>query len=126
MPKHGVLEFNPLRLSVVAKWMRDNNANNTYQLQLRPGRNANAAVHDDNVCRPVYDSATCRWMQRCVACARLGSNAANTEMSLALRRRRVKEMERFITGSLNQDYHAEQNMSGLMSPELVQRLKVAN
>ena len=103
MPKHGVLEFNPLRLSVVAKWMRDNNANNTSQVRLRPGR----------------------WMQRCVACARLGTNAANAEMSLALQRRRVKEMERYITGRLNQDCHAEQNMGGLMSPELVQRLKVA-
>jgi hypothetical protein len=59
------------------------------------------------------------------ACARLGTNAINAEMSLALQRRRVREMESYITARFNQDCHAEQSMSGFMSPELVQRLKMA-
>jgi hypothetical protein len=101
------LEFNPLRLYVVWKWLLKHGASNTSQLVLRPGLNANAAVHDDNICRSAYDTASGRLLQRCVSCAHLGTNVENARMSLALQRRRTEQMARYILQTLQASHERE-------------------
>jgi len=130
---HQSLEFNPLRLSVVARWLKEHGAGNTSELALHPGLNANAAVHDDSTCRPVYDTESGRLLQRCVSCAHLGTNTENARMSLALQRRRVDQMARFITESLEgppgggfDNQHQQALPEGTMSSELMQRFKVVH
>jgi hypothetical protein len=84
------LEFNPLRLFVVWKGLLKHGVSNTSHLVLRLGLNANVAVHDDKICRPAYDTASGRLLQRCASCTHLGTNVENARMSFALQCRRTE------------------------------------
>jgi hypothetical protein len=131
---HGVSPKNSILYGcsclVVARWLHEHSASNTSELPLKEGLNANAAVHDDSICRPVYDVASGKLLQRCVSCAHLGTNTENARMSLALHRRCVDQMERYILLSLQgspsgPDCRQQGAPKGAMGSELVQHLKVS-
>ena len=106
VPGHGSLEFNPLRLWAARKWLHDRGLARTSQLVLADGRNANAAIHHDDVCRPQYDAQTGRLLQRCISCVRLGLNRENARMSVRLQHERVSKMKQYIAATLQRDRHA--------------------
>ena len=81
--------------------MVDSCVDNTSYLRLLPGRNANAAVHDDDICRPVFEAKSNRWVQRCVSCAFLGTNKENARRSLQLQRIRVRQMKNALSTMLS-------------------------
>lgn len=114
VPGRGSIEFNPLRLSVVRKWLSDNNIDRTAGLILKEGTNANAAVHEDDICRPTYDENTKKWCQRCVACAHLGTNQENSHMAVRLQHSRTKQMRSYIAATLRDGYVGN---SELLDPE---------
>ena len=100
LPGRGSLEFNPLRLSLVRRWLLDHQATHTSELKLQDERNANAAVHDDATCRPTFDVHLNRWVQRCISCAHLGTNRQNTQMALAIRRKRMEMMDGMLRAGM--------------------------
>ncbi len=116
VPGRCSIEFNPLRVSVVRKWLCDSNIDRTSGLILNEGTNANAAVHDDDdVCRPIFDEKT----NRCVSCAHLGANRENSHMSLRLQHTRARQMSAYIAAALRAGYAGNRD---LLDPELMCRL----
>ena len=103
LPGRGSLEVNPLRLGVVRRWLLDHGATQTCELKLEDGKNANAAMHDDAICRPTFDCHLNRWVQRCISCARLGTNKRNTQMALVIRRKRMAMVHDMLKAGILQD-----------------------
>ena len=125
--RHAPIEFNPLRLFVVWKWMIQKKQDNTSSLKLIPGRNANAAVHDDTICRPEFEAPSNRWVQRCICCAHLGTNVENARGVLQLRKRWTMQMEGALSTmvrGLPSSNSAAATIVSNMDKELIKRLEL--